>query len=38
MFIIGNLRIPCLEWDCPVDSSSFPADLQCISFVLETEL
>ena len=38
MFIIVNLRIPCLEWDCPVDSSSFPADLQCISFVLETEL
>ena len=38
MFLIGNLRIPCLEWDYPVDSSSFPANLQCISFVLETEL
>ena len=38
MFLIGNLHIHCLEWDHPVDSSSLPADLQCISFVLKSAL
>ena len=38
MFLIGNLRIQCLEWDYPVDSLSLPADLQWISFVLESAL
>ena len=38
MFLIGNLLISCLEWDYPVDSSSLPADLQWISFVLEGTL
>ena len=36
MFFIDNLRINCLEWECPVDSSSLPADLQWISFALES--
>ena len=36
MFLIGNLPIHCLEWDYPVDSSSLPADLQWISFVLKS--
>ena len=38
MFLIANLRIHCPEWDYPVDSSSLPADLQWISFVLESVL
>ena len=36
MSLIGNLRIHCLEWDYPVDSSSLPADLQWVSFVLDS--
>ena len=36
MFLIGNLRIHCLERDYPVDSSSMPADLQWIGFVLKS--
>ena len=36
MFLIGNLRIHCLEWYYPVDGSSLPADLQWISFVLNS--
>ena len=38
MFLIDNLRIHCLEWDFSVYSWSLPADLQWISFVLETAL
>ena len=38
MFLVDNLDIHCLEWDYPVDSSSLCADLQWISFTLESEL
>ena len=38
MFLIDNLLIHCLEWDYPLDSSSLPAVLQWISFVLESTL
>ena len=36
MFLIGNLRIHCLELELPVDSSSLSADLQSTSFVLKS--
>ena len=36
MLLIDNLRIHCLDWDYPVESSSLPADLQWISFELES--
>ena len=38
MFLIGNLRVHCLERDYPVNSSRLPADLSWISFVLEDAL
>ena len=38
MFLMGNFRIHCLEWDYPVDNSGLPADFQWISFVLECSL
>ena len=31
MFLIDNLRIHCLEWDYPVDSSSLPLADQALS-------
>ena len=36
MFLIGNLGIYYLGWDYPVESSSLPADFQCINFVLKS--
>ena len=36
MFLIGNLRIHCLERGYPVDSSNLPADLQWISVLLKS--
>ena len=38
MFLKDDLRIYCLEWDYTVDSSSLPADLQWISFILASAL
>ena len=38
MGLIDNLCIRCVEWDYPVESSRLPADLQWISFVLESAL
>ena len=38
MLLIGNLRIDCLDWDYPVESSSLPADLQWLSFELANAL
>ena len=38
MFLIANLLIHCLEWYYPVDSSSLPADIQGISFELDSAL
>ena len=38
MFWIDNLPIHCLEWDCPVGSSSLQADIQWTNFVLESAL
>ena len=36
MLLINNLRIQCLDWDYPVESSSLPADLLWIGFELES--
>ena len=38
MVLVGKLSMHCLEWNIPVDSSSLPADLQWISFVLKSAL
>ena len=38
MLLIDNLHIHCLEWEYTVDSSSLPADLQWISFTLQSAL
>ena len=38
MILLANLRVHCFEWNYPVDSSSLPADLQWIGFVLECAL
>ena len=38
MSLIGNLCTRCVEWDYPVESSSLPAGLQWISFVLGSAL
>ena len=38
MFLIDNFRIPCLEWDYAVNSSSLLAYLQWTSSVLESAI
>ena len=38
MLLSANLRAHCLESNYPVESSSLPADLQWISFILASAL